>query len=80
MRNIFRRFSRKIGHFLASVFNFGISLKVVIVLLLLVGIGTHFFTKNAVIRDVGGKDDYEEALRYIEIKDIIQEADNRERK
>ncbi len=73
MRNIFRRFSRKIGHFLASVFNFGISLKVVIVLLLLVGIGTHFFTKNAVIRDVGGKDDYEEALRYIEIKDIIQD-------
>ena len=45
------------------------------VILLVVGslFGARILTRNQVIREVGGKDDYEEAMRYIEIKDIIDE-------
>ena len=34
---------------------------------------TRIITRNQVVQEVGGKEDYDEAMRYIEIKDIIDE-------
>ncbi len=51
----------------------GISLWLVVLLLAASVIGTRVFTRNEVIKQVGGKEDFDEAARYIEIKDIIDE-------
>ena len=71
MGKIVRRFFRRIGRFIWGVLNLGVSLKVVILLLVLVGGGVYFFTYNGLIKAVGGKEDYDEAMRYIEIKDLL---------
>ncbi len=73
MGRVIRRWLGGVGIFLSRFFNLGISLKVVVLLLLLAVGGTRYITRNQVIRAVGGKEDYDEAMRYIEIKDIIDE-------
>lgn len=73
MGRVFRRIFGGVGILLSRFFNYGISLKVVLLLLLLAVGGTRYVTRNQVIRAVGGKEDYNEAMRYIEIKDIIDE-------
>ncbi|MBR0162805.1 MAG: PDZ domain-containing protein [Oscillospiraceae bacterium] len=73
MRGVFRRVFGSVGILISRFFNFGISLKVVLLLLLVTFFGTRYYTRNQVIQSVGGTDDYEEAMRYIEIKDIIEE-------
>ncbi len=64
---------RRLGRFIWGVLNLGISLKVVILLLILVGGSTYFLTHSRMIKAVGGEEDYDEALRYIEIKDLLDE-------
>lgn len=66
-----RRILRKILRFFINLFNLGIPLKIVL-LLLIVFTGTAIgITYSKVMNSVGGKDEYEEASRYIELKNII---------
>ena len=73
MKKFRRRFFGAIGRFLSRVFNFGIPLKVTLILLILVGGLAVGLTYSKMLKKVGGKEDYEEAMRYIEIKDLVQE-------
>ena len=58
-----RRWLGGIWILISRFFNLGISLKVVLLLLLLAIGGTRYVTRNQVIRAVGGKEDYDEAMR-----------------
>ncbi len=73
MNRVFSRWTRGIGLFLSRFFRIGISLWLVLVLLAGAVIGTRVLTRSQIIRAVGGQDDYDEAMRYIEIKDILDE-------
>ena len=73
MGNLFRRFFRRLGRIIVGFFNIGISLKVVVLLLVLSCGGVYFVTHTKMIRQVGGKDDYDEAMRYVEIKNLLDE-------
>lgn len=58
---------------LHRLFSLRLSLRV-LVILLAIGIGTTWMlTSSNMKKDVGGEEDYEEAMRYIEIKDIIEQ-------
>ena len=73
MSKLLRRVLRKIGRFFAALFNVGVPLKVMLILLVLFTGGAVAITSSTIIRNVGGKADYDEAMRYIEIKDIVEE-------
>ncbi|MBQ9249622.1 MAG: PDZ domain-containing protein [Oscillospiraceae bacterium] len=73
MGNLFRRFFRRLWRIIVGFFNIGISLKVVVLLLVLSCGGVYFVTHTKMIRQVGGKDDYDEAMRYVEIKNLLDE-------
>ena len=73
MPRFLRRLFRNLGRFFSGLFGLGIPLWLVILLLAACLIGTRIVTTNRVIKTVGGKEDYDEAQRYIEIKDIIDE-------
>lgn len=73
MKYLFLRLLRKIYFFFKRLFNAGIPLKFVVILCALVGVFTYLYTHNSMIRDVGGNEDYAEAKRYIEIKDVVDE-------
>ena len=71
MKKIFRRFLGAIGRALSRLFNFGIPLKIMLIVCILIGALAVGLTYSKMMKKVGGKDDYEEAMRYIEIKDVI---------
>lgn len=72
MGNIFLNLLGGIGRALHRLFSLKVSLRVVAILLIL-GIGLAWsLTRSNVKKDVGGEVDYEEARRYIEIKDMIE--------
>ena len=73
MKKILRRFLGALGRFLRRILNFGIPLKVTLILLILVGGLAVGLTYSKMMKKVGGKEDYDEAMRYIEIKDVVQE-------
>lgn len=73
MKRLFQRLIMNIGAIIRAFFNIGISLKFVILVCILLTAGTYFATSHKLINDVGGKTDYNEAMRYIEIKDIVDE-------
>ena len=73
MRNLFQRLIWNIVAIIRAFFNIGISLKFVILACVVFTAGTYFLTSHKLINDVGGKTDYNEAMRYIEIKDIVDE-------
>lgn len=73
MKYLFLRLLRKIYFFFKRLFNAGIPLKFVVILCALVGVITYLHTHNSMIRDVGGNEEYAEAKRYIEIKDVVDE-------
>ena len=73
MGRIVSRILRRIGRFIHGFFSIGISLRAVVILLILVGSGMYFWTYNSMLKLVGGKDDFDEAMRYIEIKDLLDE-------
>ena len=62
-----------IAYIIRSFFNIGIRLKFVVLVCVLLTAGTYFVTSQKMIKDVGGKTDYNEAMRYIEIKDIVDD-------
>ena len=62
-----------IGRGLHRLFSLKLSLRVVAILLLM-GVGAAWMlTSSNMKKDVGGDLDYDEAVRYIEIKDLIEE-------
>ena len=71
MKKFFKRLLSSIGRGLARVFNFGVPLKYVLILILIVAGLAVGLTHSKMLRRVGGKVDYDEAMRYIEIKDIV---------
>ncbi len=56
---------------LSAIFNIPIKLKFVVLFLILVGGGTYWYTQKQMLESVGGKSEYDEAMRYIEIKDVV---------
>lgn len=82
MRNLLNRLLSAIYFFFSAIFNINLRLKFVLPFCILLCVGVYFYATNSVINDVGGKEDYAEAKRYIEIKDVvterfIQEADRK---
>ena len=73
MKKIFRRLLQGIGRLLSAFFNINIPLKIVLALLILLTAGTYFMTSSKLVKAVGGENEYKEAMRYIEIKDIVDE-------
>ena len=73
MRRMFGRMFGGVGIFLRRLFGLGIPLWFVLAMVLGSLFATRIITRNQVVREVGGKDDFDEAMRYIEIKDIIDE-------
>ena len=73
MKKILRRLFGGVGIFLSRLFSLGIPLWVVLLLLVLGIFGAHTIARNEVIKTVGGKEDYAQAMRYIEIKDTIDQ-------
>ena len=61
------------GRVIAYIFNIKIPLKIVVALLIILIGGTYFITSNKLINAVGGESEYDEAMRYIEIKNIVDE-------
>ena len=68
-----RRILNGILRFIAAVLNIPIRLKFVILALLLVAGGVYWQTHRSMLEAVGGQSDYDEAMRYIEIKDVVDE-------
>lgn len=73
MKRYFKRLLAAVGRALSRLFNIGIPLKVLLILLILVGGAAVGVTYSKMMKKVGGKDDFDEAMRYIEIKDVISE-------
>lgn len=73
MKKYFKRLLAALGRALSRLFNIGIPLKVLLILLILVGGLAVGLTYSKMMKKVGGKADYEEAMRYIEIKDVISD-------
>ena len=73
MKKYFKRFLASLGALIGRLFNIGIPLKVVLLLVLLVGGAAVGLTYSKMMKKVGGKADFEEAMRYIEIKDAISD-------
>ena len=73
MNSFFKRILAAIGRFFSRIFNFGIPLKIVLILILAVGGLAVGLTYSKMMEKVGGKEDYDEAMRYIEIKDAVEE-------
>lgn len=73
MGNLFMRLLSALGGGLHQLFSRKISLRFVVILLILGIGGTWALTSSHMKKDVGGVEDYEEAMRYIEIKDLIED-------
>lgn len=71
LKNLFQRLLWNISAIISAFFNIGIRLKYVVLACILLTAGTYFLTSRKMIDNVGGKSDYSEAMRYIEIKDIV---------
>lgn len=72
MKKLLIRIGRNLGRILSLIFNAGVPLKYVLLLLAILGTGVYFMTYHSMISRVGGKEDYDEAMRYIEIKDTLE--------
>ena len=70
---LFKRFFQRIGRLFGLLFNAGIKLKYVLALLIIFVGGAVAVTYSQIMNNVGGKTDYAEAKRYIELKDICED-------
>ncbi len=73
MANLFRRLLDTIFDVVSSIFNVGIRLKYVLALLIIFVGGAVGLTYTRMLNSVGGKNDYDEAMRYIQLKNLIEE-------
>lgn len=70
---MFKRFLRKLGRFLRALFNIGIPLKFVVLLLVIAIIACFSMSYQNALGAIGGKKHFDEASRYVTIKDLIAE-------
>ncbi len=70
--DIVLRILAPVGRAIRRIFNIGIPLKITLVLLILAVGGVYGWTSSSMMRAMGGKSDYDEAKRYIEIKDVVE--------
>lgn len=73
MGNIFLNILQKLHVALKRLFNAGIPLKFVVIVCALVGVLTYLRTHNSMLNQIGGNAEFDEAKRYIEIKDVLDE-------
>lgn len=73
MGNLGTRMLSAIAQLLSAVMNIRIKLKFILIAFILLIGGSVAYTYYTMLDNVGGKEDYNEALRYIEIKDIIED-------
>ena len=71
--SIWQRLLAAIGRGLSAFFNLRIKLKYIFILVILLVGGCIGLTYQKMINAVGGKADFDEAMRYIEIKDKVDE-------
>jgi len=67
------RLLNAILNLLTAIFNIPIRSKYVLLVLILSVGGSVWYTRHTMLNDVGGKAEYNEAMRYIEIKDVVDE-------
>ena len=73
MQSIGNRLLSAIAQFFAAILNIRIKLKFVLISFVLIISGAVAYTYYTMLNNVGGKADYAEAMRYIEIKDVIDD-------
>lgn len=73
MQSLGNRLLSAIAQLFSAIFNVRIKLKFVLIAFILFIGGTVAYTYYTMLDNVGGKEDYNEALRYIEIKDVIDD-------
>ena len=71
MGNILLNLLQRIHLALKKLFNAGVPLKFVLIACALVGVLTYLRTHNSMLDQIGGNSEFEEAKRYIEIKDVV---------
>lgn len=71
--SLWQRFLASVGRVLSAFFNIRIKLKYVLIVLILLVAGCTALTYTKMLESVGGKADFDEAMRYIEIKDFVDE-------
>lgn len=62
-----------LGRILSAFFNIRLKMKVVLPLLIIIVAASVGYTYKTMLESVGGKEDFDEAKRYIEIKDIVED-------
>lgn len=73
MKNFGKNILTALGRIFSAFFNLRLKLKYVIIFCILLGGGIYWLTYSDMMSKVGGKDDFSEAMRYIEIKDMVDE-------
>lgn len=73
MKNLGKNILTALGRIFSAFFNLRMKLKYVIIFCILLGGGIYWLTYSDMMNKVGGKDDFAEAMRYIEIKDMVDE-------
>ena len=73
MQSLGNRLLSAIAQFFSAIFNIRIKLKFVLIAFILIISGAVAYTYYTMLNNVGGKEDYAEAMRYIENKDVIDE-------
>lgn len=73
MQSLGNRLLSAIAQFFSAIFNIRIKLKFVLIAFILFIGGAVAYTYYTMLDNVGGKEDYAEAMRYIEIKDVIDD-------
>ena len=73
MQSVGNRLLSAIAQFFAAILNIRIKLKFVLIAFVLIISGAVAYTYYTMLNNVGGKADYAEAMRYIEIKDVIDD-------
>ena len=73
MQSLGNRLLSAIAQFFSAIFNIRIKLKFVLIAFILIISDAVAYTYYTMLNNVGGKEDYAEAMRYIEIKDVIDE-------
>lgn len=73
MKSIGKNILAALGRVFSAFFNIRLKLKYVIIFCVLLGGGIYWLTYSNMLNEVGGKDDFAEAMRYIEIKDMVDE-------
>lgn len=71
--SIGQRLLNAISNVITAIFNIPIKLKYVVLTLILFVGGAVWYTHHTMMENVGGKSEYDEAMRYIEIKNVVDE-------